>query len=152
MSNVVAYGQTFLDLVLHTASYIKMNMRASYEPPDPRHQQFAKAVMNLSLAKRLRGGDKDSKARIKLLNLMDRFLLMFNGDWKDWTPQGLVHHCSVTCKCRDIGTSDLGECAAALFVELALCSRPPVPALSRWLKCAETAKWYLFLGSYIVSC
>ena len=146
MSNVVAYGQTFLDLVLHIAAYIKRYMTVSYEPASMTHRRFAESVVKLALGKRLRGGDDKSEWRRKLDERIQTFLNIFNGDWKVWSPGGLKHHCSIRCSCGGMKGPELGSYAASLFTELVLCSRPPIPALSRWLKCSETAKWYVLLG------
>lgn len=144
MSNVIAYGQTFLDLVLHTGAYIKQNIQISYDPPNPEHHRFAKSVVRLALTKKLAKLDNEWKA--KLLRKIDRFLLIFNGNWKNWSKSGLIHHCSVRCPCGGLNKQILGDMAATSYVEMILCSRPPIPALSRWLKCAETSKWYLILS------
>ena len=144
LSNVIAYGQTFLDLVLHCANYIRANMKISYEAPEPSWQQFGRRIIHISLAKRLQGPhDKDNDKRRKLRALIQRFLNIFNGDWKQWDPSDLCHHCHVRCACGGLRRAELADMAATTFIELVLFSRPPIPALSRWLKCSETAKWYL---------
>ena len=145
MSNVVAYGQTFLDLVLHTAAYIRRHMTVCYEPANMKHRRFAESVIKLALGKRLQG---TQEWRRKLDKRVEAFLTIFNGDWKDWTSGGLKHHCSVRCSCGGLKGPCLGEYAASLYIELVLSSRPPIPALSRWLKCSETAKWFVLPGSH----
>lgn len=144
LSNVIAYGQTFLDLVLHISAYIRNNMKISFEVPDPSWRTYASRVLKMSLSKRLQGAkDKGAQHRQKLTELMDRYLVVFNGDWRDTRPQGLTHYCHVQCGCGGLRPEDLAQLASSTFIELAMFSRPPIPALSRWLKCSETAKWYL---------
>lgn len=74
---------------------------------------------------------------------IDRFLVIFNGCWRDSSPNGLVHHCHVGCACGGMRQDELALVASELYIEVMLCGRPSVPALSRWLKCAKTAKWFL---------
>lgn len=144
MSNVIAYGQTFLDLVLHVGAYIRQNIRISYDPPNAKRHRFAQSVVHLALAKQF--AKPDSEWKRKFLRKINLFLLLFNGNWKNWDRAGLVHHCSITCPCGGLRRQALADKAAECYVEIVLCSRPPIPALSRWLKCSETAKWYLNLG------
>ena len=149
LSNVISYGQTFLDLVLHCAGYIRTNMKVSYNPPHADWRKFASRVVQISLSKRLQKDSDQSNTRQKLDKLIRKFLTLFNGNWKDWSPQGLQHHCHVQCECGGLRPHDVAEAAATTFVELVMFSRPPIPALSRWLKCSETAKWYLSLAFFV---
>lgn len=152
MSNVIAYGQTFLDLVLHVSAYIKTNMQAVYTPVDPAHQRYARAITEIALTKRLhQGKGRDNEWSRKFRARIEMFLLLFNGNWKDSRSTAIRHHCSMKCKCGGLSQQNLAEAAATVFIELVLCSRPPIPALPRWLKCSETAKWYL-LGAHLLVC
>ena len=144
LSNVITYRQTFLDLVNHATIYIKRNIRRVCSPPPTSAVSFARAILDLALAKRLNKEDGNSTA---LAIRVQWFLTLFNGDWKDHSKEGLVHHCSVRCPCGCLDISQLAEAASQAYVEIVLASRPPVPALSRWLKCSDTGKWFILAMS-----
>ena len=74
---------------------------------------------------------------------LDLFLEIFNSNWKHTGIQDLKHHCRVGCPCKCVSRTELADLASSLYVELILFGRPPIPALNRWLRCRETAKWYL---------
>lgn len=145
LSNVISYGQTFLDIVGHTAAYIKKNLRRCYTPPSQKHASFARTILDMALKKRRKG--VDGKLNKTLDRQIERFLAIFNGNWSDHTPEGLVHHCSVICSCGCSNVDQLIEAATSSFAEIVLASRPPIPALSRWLKCSDTAKWFVLAFS-----
>lgn len=128
-TNVCHFGQTFLDLSVHAAAHIRANMVIDYEAPDPRNAAFARCITNIALPKQT--------DRVEL------FLAIFNSDWSRRT---LKHHCSLTCKCGGLSPPALAQLAATLWTEIIMCKRPPVPALSRWLRCADTARWFVSLA------
>ena len=148
--NVLGFGSTFFDLVVHCSSYIRSYMQVVYGKPNPQNLQFAKTIMDLTLPVRLKKlqfqYDDDlegSKKQSILEKRTQLFLEIFNGDWKDSSPSGLKHVCRIGCSCGGLDRSKLADLAANLFVEIVLASRPTVPALSRWLKCSKSAKWFL---------
>lgn len=135
MANVISYGQTFLDLVMHSAAYIRQHLHVEYGDVNPSHAAYSARLVKLALKSRLRA---DTGA---LWKKAEQFLTIFNGDWRDWSTKGLLHVCSMHCRCGYTG-GGLAEQAASIYVELVLSSKPPIPALSRWLRCGETAKWF----------
>ena len=146
-SNVVSFGQTFCELILQSSAFIKQNMTVVYEAPDPAWAMYAHDVAKLTI-KQLRSDlashkydPGDLNHRRQRINL---FLSVFNSDWK--SPV-LRHHCSMTCPCGCLPASDLAALAAELYVEIILGSRPPIPALNRWLKCSSTARWFMLLAT-----
>ena len=46
------------------------------------------------------------------------------------------------CFCNGASRADLGIMAKLLFCQVVLGRKPQVPALSRWLKCRITARWF----------
>ena len=142
-ANVVSFGQTFCELILQATGLIKQKMQVVYVKPDPSWSFFSQRIAALSL-KELREPPKDSGSdeRRKRIQL---FLDIFNSDWK--SPV-LCHHCSVYCPCGGLPQPELAALAASLFVEVVFFSRPPIPALNRWLKCSATARWFASLGRW----
>ena len=116
-------------------------MTVVYEAPDPAWAMYAHDVTQLTI-KQLQSDDSGDlnhrRQRIKL------FLSVFNSDWKKPT---LRHHCCMSCPCGCLPASDLAALAADLYVEIILSSRPPIPALNRWLKCSSTARWFMLLAT-----
>ena len=138
LSNVLSFGTTFFDLVLQCTQIIETGIQVSYEPTSPADLAFSKAMLKIAFSGRRKQDLDDDASMNKQTKL---FLQIFNGNWKS---RSIVHHCSFQCPCK--GTRDLGKLAGELFAAVALGARPVVPALSRWLKCASTAKWYLLLN------
>ena len=113
---------------------------------------YAQAIMDLTLSVRLRKlrdyYEDDVSMREKCSTLERKtnlFLAIFNGNWKDTSQKGLVHHCFMGCPCGGLTPAALRQVGADLFVEIVLASKPSVPAVSRWLKCSKSAKWFLTL-------
>ena len=138
VSNVISYGHTFLDIILQVTYVIRATMVISHSPPDPRNRTYAEHVLRHAGVGNSTGG-KDRTQKGERLTL---FLTVFNGDWTSKMP---THHCSVFCHCGGMPREQLVELAADLFVEIVLNCKPSVPALNRWLRCAETARWYVWL-------
>lgn len=152
--NVLGFGSTFFDLVLQCTSYIEKNMQVVYRRPDDVHLRFAKRIMDLTLPVRLRKLQDmyDStespqwKTRISVLEQRTKlFLTVFNSDWTNSSASSLQHCCYLGCPCGGLDRRKLAQLAASLFCEIILASRPTVPALSRWLKCSKSTKWFLKL-------
>lgn len=72
-----------------------------------------------------------------------QFLDIFNGDWR---KPHIKHHCSVYCRCGGQPLEKVAEMASSLFLEIILSGKPKIPALNRWLRCAETSTWFMSLG------
>ena len=72
------------------------------------------------------------------------FLCIFNGNIRD--PRRWVHHHTLGCPCGILSLSELRSLAALTYVKVVFRTKPPVPALSRWLRCLDTASWFLLLG------
>ena len=140
------FGTVFYDLVVKCADVIQKRIQVSYDPPSDADRSFAKTMMKLSHAARkkakLLGNDDDDDDDDNDSTLdaetLQKFLNIFNGNWKSSI---ITHHCSVLCPCN--GTKNIGKLAGELFAQVILGARPVVPALSRWLKCAATAKWFM---------
>lgn len=140
LSNVITFGQTFMDLMLSAIAVIKSRLVIVYDPPDPSARKFATEIMNMSLMQwdnTHEPGDLKKRRRDRIA----LFLNVFNSDWRN--NREIKHHCSVFCACGGASRSNLADLAASLFVEVILFGRPPIPALSRWTKCWKTAMWYL---------
>lgn len=152
LSNVLSYGSTFYDLVLNSCSIIRSRLRIVHAKPCPENMRFARKIMDITLPVRLKKlhslyehqgeGMVDSRKSV-LQKRTEMFLTVFNGNWKDTSVNGLVHCCQLGCKCGGLDATSLGNLAADLFAEVVLSSRPTVPALSRWLKCSKSSKWFL---------
>ena len=144
-SNVLAYGQTFLDLVLHTSTYIKTHMQVVYSTPDSSWKRHASSIMQRTHLDKSNQAEAatDSELTSTKAARLDLFLEIFNSNWKHTGTQDLKHHCRVGCPCKCVSRTELADLASSLYVELILFGRPPIPALNRWLRCRETAKWYL---------
>lgn len=152
LANVISFGQTYFDLILHCASYIKSKFQVVCgEQPKKEWGEFSAAIAKISL-KQLRSetyseGDAGSPSASRLEKIK-LFLGIFNGDWRQ---SEVRHYCSPGCVCNRVTRERLVELAVSAYVEVVLHSRPPIPALNRWLKCSSTARWYLFLGLVMVS-
>lgn len=138
---------------MRCADYVRANIRVVYGRRSSHTcSDYAKTIMQISMPARSRkmtdfldgqgsgalNGDERGALLQRRLNL---FLSIFNGNWKD--PTNICHYCGVGCPCGGLKSKDLAELAAGLYVEVLLASRPTVPALSRWMKCAKTSKWFL---------
>ena len=66
---------------------------------------------------------------------------MFSSNWRNWTADGLVHHCYLGCGCENLNDTKVRAWAAILDVIFA--ARPIIPALSRWTKCCKTARFFV---------
>ena len=141
ISNVLNFGTSFFDLVLQCTELIENSIRVSFEPPSPSNMKFAKDMLQAAMEGRrklnLHGSEHPESRQASL------FLSIFNGNWKS---NVITHHCSYECPCK--GSRSLGKLAGEVFAEVVLGARPTVPALSRWLKCASTAKWFLPLAEF----
>lgn len=144
LANVVSFGQNFFELILHSAAFIKSNLEIIYgEEPKKSwavyaHTVLRKTVKQMRDPKYLEELPADvAAARQEQLRM---FLCLFNGDWRSPVPR---HYCSMSCPCGGLPKGELLELAASTYCQVVLCSRPPIPALSRWLKCAATARWYM---------
>ena len=104
---------------------------------------FPHQIAEICLKEFRKSTEEQSKERMDRIKL---FLNIFNSDWKTET---LVHHCSAYCPCGGRGRPAVAQLAATLFVEIVYFSRPPIPALNRWLKCSATSRWFLCLGSTV---
>lgn len=82
-------------------------------------------------------GDADSSVHKK--ELVDYLLLMFNGDWRS---SRIAHYCQLGCRCGCRTKEEVVAKAKAALLGVIFATRPSVPALSRWLKCSKTAKWF----------
>ena len=131
-----------------------------YGEPLDSDKEFARQIMNLTMPARLqkmkraqydREGDgvelQEAARSSALEQKIELFLCVFNGSWRKSKPSDLVHYCHLNCRCGGRRGIELGNLAAELYIEVILAGRPSVPALSRWLKCAKTAKWFLPLVS-----
>lgn len=146
---VLSYGSTFYDLVVHCSTYIRSKMKVAYqEPPDG---TYARAIMDMSMESRIQklkdlldaeGTLGDQERSSLLARRFELFLCIFNGDWKDFERPW--HYCNMNCPCGGRRHSELIELAVTLYIEVILGSRPTVPALSRWLKCSKTSRWFLW--------
>lgn len=150
--NVLGFGSTFYDVVLHCHAYVKSNLRVVYSHPRGSDLAYAQAIMDLTLSvrlRKLRDYYEDDVSMLEKCSTLERktklFLAIFNGNWKDTSQKGLVHHCFMGCPCGGLTPAALRQVAADLFVEIVLASKPSVPAVSRWLKCSKAAKWFLTL-------
>ena len=150
---VLGYGSTFYDLVVHCAEYIRKNMKVVYTPSNPEHIKYAKKILDMTMSVRIaklkycldESGNMTNTKKMSLLQQkVDMFLAILNSNWK--SPSSLWHHCTMGCPCGGLPQHQLAEQAANLFVEVVLASKPGVPALSRWLKCSRTARWFLILA------
>ena len=73
-----------------------------------------------------------------------------NGNLRDWnTATGLKHVCNLSCPCKCATVRDLRLKAALVSKKVILNTRPPVPALTRWLCCNDTAGWFM---SFVTCC
>ena len=111
--------------------------------PKPADRTYAEGIVNLSLPffhmlEDVHEDDKSSKASLK--QRLDWLLTMFNGDW---TSSTIIHYCSVRCACGCKNPREVRMKATAVFVGMVLGSRPPVPAVSKWGKVGQTARWFL---------
>ena len=109
--------------------------------------QYAKAVLHRCSSAH-NDNDSDSDEEVASANgrkaaTAQAFADVFNGNWRDWTEEGLVHYCFLGCQCGCRTTEELKSKAASLFCIFVMASRPKVPALSRWLRCSDTTKWFL---------
>lgn len=155
---VLGYGSTFYDLVMRCADYVRANIRIVYgRRVSSTWLDYAKTIMQISMPARSRkmtdfldgqgSGTLNENERGALLQRrLNLFLSIFNGNWKD--PNNICHYCGVGCPCGGLKSKDLAELAAGLYVEVLLASRPTVPALSRWMKCAKTSKWFLWATQF----
>ena len=149
--NVLGFGSTFYDLVLQCSGYIRRNMRVTHCLPDLNDLKFAKRVMDLTLPVRLRKlqdmyDSENLQWKVRVSTLQQRtelFLAVFNSNWKRTSEADLVHCCFMGCPCGCKSRAEVADLAANLFTEIILASRPVVPALSRWLKCSKSTKWFL---------
>ena len=74
------------------------------------------------------------------------FIVVFSGNLRDWnTATGLKHVCNLSCPCKCATVRDLRLKAALVYKKVILNTRPPVPALTRWLRCNDTAGWFMCL-------
>ena len=80
-----------------------------------------------------------------LARKLDDLLTIFNGDWRS---SDLTHHCSLACACGCRNELEVKLAAVRLFSTIIVGCRPPVPALSKWLRCSQAARWF-FLASAI---
>lgn len=144
-ANVISFGQTFCELILQATSLIKQKMQVVYVKPDPSWSFFSQRIAELSLKELRKPKDSDDSGSEERRKRIQLFLDIFNSDWKSPT---LRHHCSVYCPCGGLPQAELAELAASLFVEVVFFSRPPIPALNRWLKCSATARWFASLGRW----
>ena len=149
ISNVIAFGHTFFDILLHATAYIRLHIQIRHSKPDPSWRRYAEEVMKLA-DRKSKSPDSDGQSEgaqtQKQQQRRQLFFQIFNGDWRNHSPEGLIHHCHMQCPCKGMSQKDLGELAANLYVENILSARPQIPALSRWLRCADTCCWYLSLA------
>ncbi len=149
---MLGFGSTFYDVILQCHAYVRSSMRVVYSHPRDCDLAYAKAIMDLTLSVRLRKLQdyyQDQGAMLEKSSILEKktklFLAIFNGNWKDTSRNGLLHHCFMGCPCGGLTPAALIQVAADLFVEIVLASKPSVPAVSRWLKCSKSAKWFLTL-------
>ena len=95
--------------------------------------------MELSLPYLQSVSENQSGRETKLAHMVKWLLVIYNGDWRSPTP---IHHCKLGCECKCESPAQLRLKAMTVFVAFVMGSRPAVPALSRWLKCVKTARWY----------
>ena len=133
----MGYGQTFLDLMLAAAVVIKSNIRIEYTEARPKDRKFAEAIMRLCHIGQVRD-DSSHEHQTKRQERRELFLRIFNGNWRSTT---ITHHCSMYCPCSGASKEKLGDLAAGLYAEFILSSKPRIPALNRWLRCADTSKF-----------
>ena len=127
--------------MLQTMWHIKTSMQISYDPPDPANGRYAKSILKIAgcCSSELEDSDESREAKARRKERLDLFLAIWNGDWRNPVP---THHCSVYCACGGCGSDKVAELAANLYIEIALSSKPRIPALNRWLRCLDTARWY----------
>ncbi|CAJ1340642.1 unnamed protein product, partial [Effrenium voratum] len=113
--------------------------------PLPANLEYAKSVVSLALPYLESLTAVDDSAHSVLSQKLQWLLVFFNGDWRSDT---ITHHCSVRCPCGSRSAQEAKQKAATVYVCIVLGSRPPVPALAKWLKCGQTARWF-FLASAV---
>ena len=89
--------------------------------------------------------DMDSlKEGDSVLELLQTFMVIFNGNIRDRRlAVALRHHCHLGCPCKCNTLQDLKKLASRTYLAVVMKTRPPIPALSRWLRCFDTACWFL---------
>ena len=135
-----------MDLMLQAVAFIRTNMVVVFDAPDPAARKFSHEIMRMTLLQR-DDSDEDDKTGTLKQKKQDRialFLNVFNANWKN--TKVIKHHCSVFCPCGGLSRDKLADLAASLFVEIVLFGKPPIPALSRWMKCWKTAMWFMNLS------
>ena len=110
---------------------------------DPRNVDYATSVVELALPYLKTLDDLEGKPGITAKRLQ-WLKLIFNGDWRS---ERVVHHCHLGCPCGSRNGYEVKLKATAIYTSFILGTRPPVPALSKWLKCGQTARWFWMASS-----
>lgn len=149
---VLSYGSTFYDLVARCADFVRSNIKVIYQQKPHHGVEYNARIIDLTMSSRVHkmtnfldgqgdGGLEQQERKSLLQKRLELFLCIFNGDWNDTV--NICHYCNIGCACGGLPQRQIADLAASLYVEVILAGRPTVPALSRWLKCSKTAKWFL---------